>query len=494
MTNEWRKDPTMAQTDVFWQAADQGERLDELTTCDEQRKDLALRRDVRSLGKLLGVVIHEQEGEATYEAEEELRRLAIRHRELHDTEGEAENPEAAALLARSGEIIGGMTVAESRRIVKAFATFFELTNLAETNHRKRRSRAHRVAGVPDKPGSLRATLGRMRDAGIGAAEALKWLERVEVVPVFTAHPTEVARRVVLFKRRRIASELERLDRLPLANAEAEAGQEAILAEIAALWQSDEVRRRQPTVQDEITMGLDHYSVSLLPPLAAFYEDVAKAFGEIYQVELDPENLPTVVRFGSWIGGDRDGNPFVTAASTGDALQKARELIVADYLNTVEELRRLLTPATSQVGESASLRERLEHYATELPEAAREADTLPTGELYRRLLDIMRYRLRRTLAKPGEAAAYPDAGRLARRPGTAQPKPAGAERGAPGPPPGRPAAAQGRHLRPASAHPRYPSACESPRASRGGARRRRRPGRRSCRPAAAPTFGVDRRAA
>jgi len=401
----------MAEQEIFWQATDQRERLEELITCNKQNKDLPLRRDVRSLGKLLGTVILEQEGEKTYAAEEELRRLAIRHRELHDAGSDTENPEAAALLQRSGEIIGSMTVAEARRIVKAFATFFELTNLAETNHRKRRSRAHRVAGAADKPGSLRATLQRMRDTGIDAAEALQWLARVEVVPVFTAHPTEVARRVVLFKRRRIAGELERLDSLPLAAAEAAAGQDAILAEITALWQSDEVRRRQPTVEDELTMGLDHYSVSLLPPLAAFYEDVAEAFEEVYRIGFDPADLPTVVRFGSWIGGDRDGNPFVTAACTGHALQKARELIVADYLNSVEELRRLLTPAISQVGESPLLQGRLKRYAAELPDAAREADSLPAGEPCRRLLEFMRYRLRRTLLEPGDAAGYPDAGAL-----------------------------------------------------------------------------------
>jgi phosphoenolpyruvate carboxylase len=401
----------MAEKEILWQTSDQCGRLDELTTCDEQRKDIPLRRDVRSLGKLLGAVIREQEGETTYAAEEELRHLAIRHRELHDAGGEVENPEAAALLERSVKIIGSMTVAEARRIVKAFATFFELTNLAETNHRKRRSRAHRIAGVPAKPGTLRATLQRMREAGIEAREALEWLGRVEVIPVFTAHPTEVARRVVLFKRRRIAAELERLDRLPLADTEAAVSQEAVLAEITALWQSDEVRQRQPTVLDEITMGLDHYSVSLLSPIATFYEDIARDFREVYGVELDPAELPTVVRFGSWIGGDRDGNPFVTAASTGDALQKARELIVAGYLDTVEELRRLVTPATSQVGESAPLRAALARYAAELPEAANEADTLPAGEFYRRLLDFMRYRLRRTLLAPGDAAAYPDADAL-----------------------------------------------------------------------------------
>ncbi len=399
------------EMESYWEIADQAERLEELLSGDEQRKDLALRRDVRSLGKLLGTVIREQEGEPAYAAEEELRRLAIRHRELHDAEGEAENPEAAALLARSCAIIGAMPAAGAHRIVKAFATFFELTNLAETGHRKRRSRAHRVAGAPDKPGSLRATLQRMRDAGIDAEAAGRWFGQIEVVPVFTAHPTEVARRVVLFKRRRIAEELERLDRLPLAAAEAAAGQEAMLAEITALWQSDEVRRRKPTVRDEIVMGLDHYTASLLPAISAFYEEAASDFRQVYGIELEAADLPTVIRFGSWIGGDRDGNPFVTATSTRDALQMARELLLADYLDRVEQLRRLLTPSTCQVGEDAPLRAALEHYAATLPEAAREVDTLPECELHRRFLDFIRHRLRFTLLEPRRPDAYPDAGAL-----------------------------------------------------------------------------------
>ena len=218
-----------------------------------------------------------------------------------------------------------MTVADAYQIVKAFSTYFELTNLAETNHRKRRQRAARLAQqAPDKPGSLRGTLLRMREAGISAEQALAWLRRVEVMPVFTAHPTDVARRVVHFKRRRIARELEALDRLPLTDAEALQGQNAMLAEITALWQTDEVRRRKPTVLDEIKMGLDHYPDSLMTPLPALYEDMAAAFREVYGLDLPPGELPTVVRFGSWIGGDRDGNPHVTAASTRDALQKARE--------------------------------------------------------------------------------------------------------------------------------------------------------------------------
>ncbi len=403
----------MTSRELFWRAANQAERLEELFTSDPQVKDLPLRRDVRSLGKLLGVVIKEQAGQEVFDAEEQLRRLAIRHREMEKDlgEGELESPEERALLQEAVAIIARMNTSQAYQITKAFATFFELTNLAETNHRKRRSRAHLVSAAPDKPGSLRATLQRMRQTGIDASQALEWLRQVEVTPVFTAHPTEVARRVVLFKRRRIAGELEQLDRLPLPAAEAARSQEAILAEIAGLWQSDEVRRQKPTVRDEIVMGLDHYTVSLLPPMASLYEEMTRDFREVYGVELDSGELPTVVRFGSWIGGDRDGNPFVSAESTRDALQKARELILSDYLDAVEKLRKLLTPSTFRVGVAAPLREALQRYAELLPEAAREADALPEGELYRRFLSIIRYRLRRSLLEVGDPEGYPDAAAL-----------------------------------------------------------------------------------
>ena len=405
----------MEEFEPYWKVSRQVERLDELTSSDPKLKDLPLRRDVRSLGKLLGVVIKEQAGPEIFEAEEQLRRLAIRHRELEKIQGGEgrENPDERQLLEQMTHIVSGLEVADAHLIVKAFATFFELANLAESNHRKRRSRAHRVGSVADKPGSLRATFRRMREAGIDARQALERLRQVEVVPVFTAHPTEVARRVVLFKRRRIADQLEQLDRLPLADADAQASQQAVLAEITALWQADEVRRRKPTVRDEIVMGLDHYPVALLPPIGAFYDELARHFRQVYRCDLESSDLPTLVRFGSWIGGDRDGNPHVSAAVTRDALQKARELVLGEYLDGVEQLRRLLTSSSCQVGEAAPLREALQACAAAFPEAAREADALPAGELYRRYLTIMRHRLRGALTQPQAPAAYPDAGAFCR---------------------------------------------------------------------------------
>jgi len=405
----------MTDPELYWMADDQRARLDELTSCDPAEKETSLRRDVRSLGMLLGTVIREQAGQAVYEAEEHLRHLAIRHRQLNSGQGGADldTPEERELKERMVSIVHDMSENDAYQIVKAFGTYFELTNLAETNHRKRRLRAMRFApGDRDKPGSMRGTLRRMRAAGISGADALKYLGQVEVTPVFTAHPTEVARRVVLFKRRRIARALEKLDRLPLTDAAASQGQDAILAEITALWQTDEVRRKQPTVLDEIRMGVNHYPGSLITPLPRFYQDLAAAFQDVYGMQLSGRELPTVVRFGSWTGGDRDGNPFVTTDTTRIALQMARETILAHYLSDIDELRELLTPSSYRTGHSPELTAALERYCGLIPALLPKISAYPECELYRRFLAFVLHRLRCTRNEPGDPEAYPDAASFA----------------------------------------------------------------------------------
>lgn len=401
----------MSDLELFWKCEDQATRLAELTSRDTGEREVPLRRDVRSLGLLLGAVIREQAGEQAFVAEEELRHLAIQHRRLSNERGEAnlDVPGQRELQERAAQIIGSMSTAEAYRIVKAFSTFFELTNLAESNHRKRRRRAALLAsGQLDKPGSLQGTFLRMRAAGISAAEALDWLQQVQVVPVFTAHPTDVARRVVHFKRRRIAHELESLDKLPLSDAEAGKRQTAMLAEITSLWQTDEVRRRKPTVLDEIKMGLDHYPDSLVAPINRLYEEMAAALRSAYGDDILPDTLPTVVRFGSWIGGDRDGNPHVSAESTREALQKARELILGDYIASLEELRRLLTPSNCRVTATPQLTNTLQRYHDTLGLSDQESEIIPECEQYRRLTVFMLHRLRQTLQAPENSDAYPAA--------------------------------------------------------------------------------------
>lgn len=399
-----------SETKPLWGAEDQAARLVELTSDEPDVKEVPLRRDVRSLGRLLGEVLKEQAGETLFNAVEEIRQLAIEYREMDpDPQQDQGSARAHNLMERIALIVGDMGLIEAYRMTKAFAIYFELTNLAETNHRKRRRRTAQLSPErPPHPGSIRGTLRRMRQSGINLETALEWLRQIEVIPVFTAHPTEVARRTVLFKRQRIAANLELLDRLPLTDAEAMKREAAIAAEITALWQTDEVRRRPPTVQDEIKMGLDYYSGCLIDILPRLYEEFAEALREVYECELTANELPSFLHFGSWIGGDRDGNPFVTAASTRDALHLARQVILDHYLALSGELMDRLSPSERQAPVTAALRDEVKQYAQSMPWVAATNKTRATEEIYRSYLDYVSERLRTTRDQPGHANAYPDA--------------------------------------------------------------------------------------
>ncbi|HEY2974295.1 MAG TPA: phosphoenolpyruvate carboxylase [Pyrinomonadaceae bacterium] len=399
-----------SKTKPLWGAQDQAARLVELTSDEPQVKEAPLRRDVRSLGRLLGEVLKEQAGKSLFQAVEEIRQLAIEYRELeHDAPQNRARAREHALMERVALIVSDMELVEAYRMTKAFAIYFELTNLAETNHRKRRRRTAQLSPErPPQPGSIRGTLRRMRQAGINLETALQWLRQIEVIPVFTAHPTEVARRTVLFKRQRIAANLELLDRLPLTDAEALKREAAIAAEITALWQTDEVRRRPPTVRDEIKMGLDYYSGCLIDMLPNLYEEFADALREEYECELTANQLPNFLLFGSWIGGDRDGNPFVTAACTRDALYLARRVILDHYLALSVELMDRISPSERQAAVTPALSEGVKQYAQRMPWVAAANKTRAAEEIYRSYLDYVLERLRATRDRPGADDAYPDA--------------------------------------------------------------------------------------
>ncbi|HEY6805304.1 MAG TPA: phosphoenolpyruvate carboxylase [Pyrinomonadaceae bacterium] len=382
----------------LWSVDDQADRLNELTSHDAELKESPLRRDVRSLGRLLGEVLKEQAGAELFSAVEELRTILIEHRES--------NPQPVELIKRAEDIVSHLSVEQAHQMTKAFAIYFELTNLAETNHRKRRRRAAQSSTeLIAQPGSFLGTLRRMRAAGINEDEALSWLRKIEIVLVFTAHPTEVARRTVLFKRQAIAAALEQLDRLPLTEREAEKYEQAIITEITSLWQTDEVRRRRPTVKDEIRMGLDYYPSVLFDTLPFVYEELAYDFRDAYGRELPARDLPRLIRFGSWIGGDRDGNPSVTPECTRDALQIARQLILDYYIDSVEDLIWRLTPSTLQVSVSAELENALTKYSTEIVSPDLNPDRHGPNEIYRRFLDFVLARLINTRDAPNEKVAY-----------------------------------------------------------------------------------------
>jgi phosphoenolpyruvate carboxylase len=388
----------------LWATEDQKGRLSELTAeTSDSAKELPLRRDVRSLGILLGRVLVEQSGEELLGVVEHLRHLLIQHREPANPKPRKNDDD---LMAQARAIIARLPIEDAYKVTKAFAIYFELTNLAETNHRKRRRRAGQLhTEHAPLAGSFRGTLCRLKAAGVTAQEALGALQKIEVIPVFTAHPTEVARRTVLSKRRNIARFLEDLDGLPLSNSDAEELERQIVAEITALWQTDEVRLAKPNVTDEIRMGLDPYPMTLFDTLPNIYAEMADSFREVYGLALQERELPRVLSFGSWIGGDRDGNPFVTAECTRDALQMARNVIIDHYLHRISKAIELLSSSLRQVGVSLALRQRLKEYSA-LPFAA-PARRISEAESYRLFLELVEARLRASRKVPASSPAYED---------------------------------------------------------------------------------------
>jgi phosphoenolpyruvate carboxylase len=376
----------------LWKADDQTSRLLELTaSSDEPTKDNPLRRDVRSLGAVLGNVLAEQADQELFESVEQLRRLMIEHRETGPHA--AEESSDRELMLKAQQMISGMDLTGAYQVTKAFAIYFELANLAETNHRKRRRRAGKIdRDYRPLPGSFRGTLARMKENGISADKALAALSTISITPVFTAHPTEVARQTVLVKRRRIAEQLERVDRLPLTAEESEDAEVKIRAEVTSLWQSDEVRLAKPTVSDEIRMGLRYFRLSLFDALPKIYSEIAESFREVYGMELDPSAVPNVVHFGSWIGGDRDGNPQVKPECIADALVTARGLILREYLFEVEALSDRLSSSRRQTSVSKDLLSRLASYERSFPNVPIAWGPNNTSESYRRFVSYVFHRL------------------------------------------------------------------------------------------------------
>jgi phosphoenolpyruvate carboxylase len=361
------------------------DRLTELEATDFDSKQAPLRRDIRSLGALLGQVLREQAGDELFEKVETLRRASIARREA-ELAGDFEAARARLEEARALTRAAAEDPSTAHKLARAFAFYFELINLAETNHRKRRRRGGLLVDGRDtvQRGSMRGTLRRLREAGYTRDSALELLTRICIIPVFTAHPTEVARRSVMFKRRRISDLLEQLDQFATPPAELASLERDLLAEITALWQTDDVRDVRPTVRDEIRMGLDYYESSIFNTIPVLYAEVANALDAEFPLSEVPEEsssrtdsnlpledapqthtgltaLPTLVRFGSWIGGDRDGNPFVTASTTVDSLAMARNLLQSYYLEQLRVLFEQLASSQHQAAISPALRDRLRSY-------------------------------------------------------------------------------------------------------------------------------------
>ncbi|WP_263410375.1 phosphoenolpyruvate carboxylase [Terriglobus tenax] len=350
----------------LWQPKNWSERLAEIEAQTGDLKEAPLRRDVRSLGKLLGDVLREQVGDELFQLVETLRLSAIARREA---DGKGDAALANSDLQKTILAIHSLDEKQAYQLARAFAFYFELINLAETNHRKRRRVAHELnpAGIPQR-GSLRGTLRRMKQVGYTAEQAYEFLGKLRVTPVFTAHPTEVARRLVMFKQRRISYILWRLDRIPTAPERLEALERELTAEITGLWQTNDFRTERPSVRDEIRIGLDYYEASLFATLPRLYNEISGALASEYGLKPAPADLPIVVDYGSWIGGDRDGNPYVTPDVTREAITMASNLLLKHYGGRLQNLFEQLGSSTQQAPVSKPLSDLLAGYVAQFHDA------------------------------------------------------------------------------------------------------------------------------
>jgi len=303
------------------------------STADDSSFD-KLRADVDFLGTALGDVVRELEGAELFELVERVRGLskAIRG---DDTPGSGRRmrTELAELLAR-------LDLEQAEKLLRAFTVYFQLVNLAEEIHRVRVNRSREAAATPEAPRSesVAAAVKSLRDQGWSRADARNFIEHLDIQLTLTAHPTEVKRYTVRLKLERITEALRTLGERDMAAQQAKALADEIRAEIVALWLTREAVNQRPTVIDEVKSALYYYRRSLLEAVPRLMRDMEAAVATYYgEDEAGSSTLPAVVRFRSWIGGDRDGNPFVTPAATREAYALQAAVALETYRAEVEQL-------------------------------------------------------------------------------------------------------------------------------------------------------------
>jgi phosphoenolpyruvate carboxylase len=309
-------------------------------------KDAPLKEDIRLLGRLLGDVLREQEGEAVFDVVETIRQTAVRFRREDD-------PQAGAELTG---LLKKLTREETNSVVRAFSYFSHLANIAEDQHHVRRRRAHMLAGSKPQPSTVAYALERLKSAGVDKPAVEAFLRDALISPVLTAHPTEVQRKSILDAEHDIARLLAERD-LPLTPKEAARNLTLLQARITTLWQTRMLRYEKLTVADEIENALSYYKSTFLRELPAMYDDVEDELAAQYDGAPDDNNAlgdAAYMQMGSWIGGDRDGNPNVNGDTMRRALVRQSTTLFDFYLDQVHALGAELSTSTLLVPASEAL--------------------------------------------------------------------------------------------------------------------------------------------
>ncbi|MGL1832633.1 phosphoenolpyruvate carboxylase [Rhodocyclaceae bacterium SMB388] len=344
-----------------------------------QPKDEPLKHDIRELGRILGDTVREQEGEAVFEQIERVRQLAIRfHRD--------QDPAARNMLET---MLNALSREDTLHVVRAFSYFSHLANLAEDQHHIRRSRAHLIAGSAPREGSLAHALGRAFESGLDSAGLHDFFCTALISPVLTAHPTEVQRKSILNCQTKISRLLDERDRVMLTPEERATSEESLRRGVLTLWQTRMLRPVKLSVADEVANGLSHFDTTFLAEVPRLYGVLEDALAARSGDGVPPE-LPAFLQVGSWIGGDRDGNPFVTADVLERTMSMQSERALGHYLDEVHALGAELSLASLLVRGSDEL--------LALADASPDASPHRSDEPYRRAISGIYARLAASYAQ------------------------------------------------------------------------------------------------
>lgn len=353
--------------------------------------------DIYLLGDLLGEVICTQAGQAAFDVEEDARAL-----------GKAFRAGDAGAGDRLAMLVSGISTDEAKVLIRAFTNYFQLINLSEDNERIRRIRRREADNHPaPRRGSIREAVGMLADHGMTADELQELLNRAEVRLVLTAHPTEARRRTVIDKLARVFHVIRDLDERAVLPREYDRIRTRLASTIAELWSSNEVRAVQPTVLDEVRAGLVYFRSTLFDVVPAIYRDLEEAVAEVFP---DAELIvPSFLSFGSWIGGDRDGNPNVTPAVTVATLRLMRDAALQMLDERLSELSGRLSVSTLVTGPAPLAQRLIDENRERFPELAGDLARLNADEPYRQAITLVRERVRATqMDRPG---AYRDPSEL-----------------------------------------------------------------------------------
>ncbi len=339
-----------------------------------------LRQDIRLLMGLLADVIREQEGDEILLKVEEIRALAKEIRESH-------NP---LLIASQKKLIASLSLEEAYNVARAFTIYFQLVNIAEEVQRIRRLREYDASPDAMQEMSLRKLFKDLTDSGYKPQEIWDFLAQTDIEPVLTAHPTEAKRRTVLDHLFYISAQLIQLNRTDLTLIEQDFLTAHIKETLEILWQTSEVRGRKVEVLDEVDQALYYFERTIIQLLANIHQKINREF---VRIGFTPtKDLPPFLRFGSWVGADRDGNPHVTPAVTEITVEKQQKLIIKFYLNAVEAYIRKFSQSTDYTSVSKKFLDSLEHDKHLHPDLARELDRYEGPEIYRKKFSFIHRKL------------------------------------------------------------------------------------------------------